>query len=99
MILGGNGTVQGGAGWYLVVLGQYKAVLVGIWWYWVSINWYCLCEVLLGWEKACMPVYIEKINGDANQPTDRPRGRIWSNLPFRNLDNRKKAEICNSNLI
>ena len=48
LILGGNGTVQGGAGWYLVVLGQYKAVLVGIWWYWVSINWYCLCEVLLG---------------------------------------------------
>ena len=36
------------AGWYLVVLGQYKAVLVGIWWYWVSMNWYCLYEVVLG---------------------------------------------------
>ena len=48
MILGGTGTVQGGAGWYLVVLGQYKAVLVGTWWYWVNIDWYCLYEVVLG---------------------------------------------------
>ena len=38
-----------------------------------------------------MPVYFEKNNGDANQPTDRPTGRIQSNLPFRNLDNRKKG--------
>ena len=48
MILGGTGTVQGGAGWYLVVLGQYKAQPVGTWRYWVSINCYCLYEVVLG---------------------------------------------------
>ena len=27
---------------YMMVLGQYGAVLVGTWWYWVSITWYCL---------------------------------------------------------
>ena len=26
----------------MVVLGQYRAVLVGTWWYWVSIVWYWL---------------------------------------------------------
>ena len=36
------GSVKGGAGWYLVVLGQYGVVLVGTWWYWVIIGWYWL---------------------------------------------------------
>ena len=36
------GTVEGGAGYYLVVLGQYLARLVGTWWYWVSVTWSCL---------------------------------------------------------
>ena len=27
-----------GTGWYLVVLGQYELVLLGIRWYWVSIG-------------------------------------------------------------
>ena len=31
-----------------------------------------------------------------DQPTDRVTGQRLSNLPFRNLDNRKKAEICNN---
>ena len=31
-----------GTGWYLVVLGQYKLVLLGIKWYWVSIRLLCL---------------------------------------------------------
>ena len=39
-----------------------------------------------------MPVYIEKINDDVDRPTT---GQIKSNLPFRKLENRKKAEICN----
>ena len=26
---------------YMMVLGPYGAVLVGTWWYWVSITWYC----------------------------------------------------------
>ena len=26
------------SGWYLVVLGQYGAELVGTWWYWVNIT-------------------------------------------------------------
>ena len=32
----------GGTSWYLVVLGQCGAVVVGTWWYWVSIEWYWL---------------------------------------------------------
>ena len=35
-----TGSVEGGAGYYLVVLGQYGVVLVGTWWYWVSVTWY-----------------------------------------------------------
>ena len=33
--------MQSGTGRYLAVLGQYGAVLVGTWWYWVSMeqNW------------------------------------------------------------
>ena len=30
-------SVEGGTGWYLVVLGQYNLVLLGIKWYWVDI--------------------------------------------------------------
>ena len=33
MIYDGTGT-----GWYLVVLGQYKSVLLGFKWYWVSMG-------------------------------------------------------------
>ena len=29
LVCGGNGSVWGGVGWYLVILGQYGAVLVG----------------------------------------------------------------------
>ena len=39
----GTGLVQGGTGWYLVVLGQYWAVLVNTLWHWVSrvcTGWY-----------------------------------------------------------
>ena len=54
MVLGGTGPVlggncgylvvlgQGGAGWFVVVLGHCGAVLVGTWWYWVSIGRYWL---------------------------------------------------------
>ena len=31
-------SVLGGNGWYLVVLGQYNLVLLGIKWYWVSMG-------------------------------------------------------------
>ena len=45
-----------------------------------------------------MPLYIEKINGDVdrptNQPTDQP-GEYRAICLFRKLENRKKAEICN----
>ena len=30
--------IYDGTGWYLVVLGQYKLVLLGIKWYWVSMG-------------------------------------------------------------
>ena len=39
-------SVWGDAGWYMVILGQYNLVLLGIKWYWV-------CKMLV-------PVYIEK---------------------------------------
>ena len=42
MIYDGTGSVKGATGLYLVVLGQYGAVLFGTWWYLVSISWYCL---------------------------------------------------------
>ena len=42
MVLDGAVSVEGGTGWYLIVLGQWKAVLVVSWWYWVSEKWYWL---------------------------------------------------------
>ena len=42
MIYDGTGSEEGGTGWYLVVLGQYDAVLVDTWWYWDSIGRYWL---------------------------------------------------------
>ena len=57
MVLGGTGSVEAGTDWYLVVLCQYGAVLVGTLWYWVSIKWYWVSKGLL-----CL--YISKKNGD-----------------------------------
>ena len=42
MIYNGTGSVEGGTGWYLVVLGQYRAVLVDISWHWVTLGRYWL---------------------------------------------------------
>ena len=42
MIYDGTGSVEGGTGWYLVVLGQYNSELFGMKWYWVSIGFLCL---------------------------------------------------------
>ena len=71
LVIGGTGSVQGGTGWYVMVMGQYWAAMVGIWWQWVSIAWYwlvlCGTGLIMGFY-AC--IYIEKINGDVNQPTD-----------------------------
>ena len=36
MIYDSTGPLQGSTGWYLMVLGQYGAVLVGTWWYLVN---------------------------------------------------------------
>ena len=38
MVLGGAWSVSGSTGWFVVVMGQYGAVLVGTWWYWASIG-------------------------------------------------------------
>ena len=35
-------TLEGGTGWYLVVLGQYRLVLIDTWWYWVNMERYWL---------------------------------------------------------
>ena len=45
-----------------------------------------------------MPLYIEKINGDVNRPTNQPtdrQGEYRAICLFRKLENRKKADICN----
>ena len=36
LVLGGTGSVLGGTGWYIVVLGQYNSVLLNVKLYWVS---------------------------------------------------------------
>ena len=41
-MLGGTGSVGGGNGWYLVLLGQFNLVLLGIKWCWVVIGPLCL---------------------------------------------------------
>ena len=58
LVFDGTGSVWGDTGCYLVVLGQYKLVLIGIECYWVN--------------NGLLYLYIEKINGDVNQPTNRP---------------------------
>ena len=43
-------------------------------------------------------IYIEKIYGDVDRPTNRPsdqQGEYRAICLFRKLENRKKAEICN----
>ena len=42
MMLMGQYKAWGGTGWYLVVLGQYNLVMLGITWNWVSTRHLCL---------------------------------------------------------
>ena len=42
IVFGGAGSVWGGTGWYLVVLGQCNLVLLDIKWNWVSTTLLCL---------------------------------------------------------
>ena len=42
MIYDGTGLVEGSTGWYLVVLGQYRSVLIDTWWNWVNMEQYWL---------------------------------------------------------
>ena len=37
-----TGSVKESTGWFLVILCHYWTFLVGTWWYWVSLTWYCL---------------------------------------------------------
>ena len=46
MIYDGTRSVEGGTGWYLVVLGQCGAEPVETWWHWDSIGRYGL--IVLG---------------------------------------------------
>ena len=87
LVFGGTGAVWGSTGWYLVILGQFNLVLFGIKWYWVIKGLLCL--------------YILKklMVTSTNRPTDRPtnrQGEYRAICLFRKLENRKKAEICNS---
>ena len=60
----------------VLVVGQYNLVLIGIEWYWVS-------KMLL-----CLYMLKKLMVTSTDQPT---KGQIWSNLPFRKLENRKKG--------
>ena len=42
LVLGGTGSVLGGSGWYMVVLGQYNSALLSIKLSWVSKVLVCL---------------------------------------------------------
>ena len=42
LIFDGTESVKAGTGLYMMVLGQYRSVLVDTWWYWVSMEWYWL---------------------------------------------------------
>ena len=42
LVFGGDGSVWRGTGWYLMVLGQFNLVLLGIKWNWVSTTLLCL---------------------------------------------------------
>ena len=88
VVFGGTGSVWGSTGWYLVILGHYNLVLCGIKWYWVNKGLLCL-------------YILKKINGDVNRPTNQPtdqQGEYRAICLFRKLENRKKAEICNSKI-
>ena len=45
LVLGGTGSIEGGTGQYMMVLGQYRSKLVDSWWYLVSIEWYWFIQV------------------------------------------------------
>ena len=62
LVFGGTGSVWGSTGWYLMILGQFNLVLIGIELYWVNKGLLCL-------------YILKKINGDANQPTDQLTNR------------------------
>ena len=72
MIYDGTGT-----GWYLVVLGQCKLVLLGIKWYWVSIGLSCLyiLKNMEIWLDVTIAGQQTKRKDRATQPMDHGRLR------------------------
>ena len=44
LVPGGTGLVFGSTGWYFMVLDQYGAIMIGTWWYWVSMYSYRITE-------------------------------------------------------
>ena len=62
-------------------MGQYGAVLVGTWWYWVSVTWYYWILSGIGLEQRfyAWPVYIEKrgdLVGCHHSRTTAEKGKI-----------------------
>ena len=55
MVLGGIGSIEGGTGRYMMVLGQDRLVLVGTWWYWVSMEryWFIYDGTVSLWGDIC----------------------------------------------
>ena len=87
LVIGGIGSVEGSTGWYSMVLGQYKAVLVGTWRYWVSMEryWLVLGDTgsvwgVTGWYLVVLDQYREigdlvgcYHSGTTNQQTNKER--------------------------
>ena len=50
MVIGGTGSIEGGIGQYIMVLGQYRSVLVDNLWNWVSVEqyWFIYYMMVLG---------------------------------------------------
>ena len=85
------GSVEGGAGYFLVVLGQYGAVLVGPSWYWVIVTWYCLVLI------ACIDKWVKSKFEDAHPLAlcSGPKLAIWNkNQPPRPEKTPGHGEKC-----
>ena len=64
MIYDSTGSLQGSTGWYLMLLGQYGAILVVTCCYWVSMTWYWLVLSCTGLK---MAIYCPQGSGTLRQ--------------------------------
>ena len=60
MVLGDTGSIEGGTGQYMMVLGQYRSVLVDTLWHWVRMERYWFIYVGTGsvWVNTCLYLVV-----------------------------------------